>query len=481
MRMRIVVLAVLAFSVAGTVAAEPAPWSQFRGPGGSGVAENENPPVELGPDKNVRWKVPVPSGLSSPIIVGNQLIITAFDDEKLYTIAYDRADGSEIWRAHAPAETIEPYHPTEGSPAASTSATDGERIVSYFGSCGIFCYDLEGNELWKYSLPPAATLAGFGTGVSPILADGMVVLLRDESQEPKILALDLVTGDVEWETKRSSTSSFGTPAVWDTPAGIQIAAPGFGRMIGYDLQTGDEKWFVDGMPSACCASPVTADGALFFAGWSPGDPADNSFKMPTYDELLAQNGADANGDGVFSKAESQATSFKNFFDNNDQNKDGLITRREWESMLQFIAMSRNSAFALEPGGSGDVTQSHVRWKQSKGLPYVSSAIVYRGQYVMVKDGGIVTAYDVQSGDEIFQKRAIASGSYYSSPVAADGRIYFTSLADGTITVLSAGATKPEVLAKNPPLGERVSATPAIADDTLYVRTAGYLYAFAERE
>ena len=118
------------------------------------------------------------------------------------------------------------------------------------------------------------------------------------------------------------------------------------------------------------------------------------------------------------------------------------------------------------------------WKQTKGLPYVPSAILYRGQFLMVKDGGIVTAYDAKTGDEIYQKRAVAEGNYYASPVAADGHIYFTSLADGAITVLAAGESKPKVVAENPPLGERVAATPAIADNTLYVRTAGHLYAFA---
>jgi outer membrane protein assembly factor BamB len=96
---------------------------------------------------------------------------------------------------------------------------------------------------------------------------------------------------------------------------------------------------------------------------------------------------------------------------------------------------------------------------------------------MVKDGGIVTALDAQSGKEQYMKRAIASGSYYASPVAAGGHIYFTSLADGAITVLKAGVKEPEVVAENPPLGERVAATPAIADNRLYVRTEKNLYAF----
>ncbi len=453
-------------------------WPQFRGPGGTGVAEEQNPPVEIGPETNVTWKVAAPGGLSSPIVVGDLLVLTAFDDGKLLTIAYRRSDGGEAWRAEAPYEKLEPFHPTEGSPAASTPATDGERIVSYFGSCGLFCYDTAGNELWKHELPPAATLADFGTGVSPILADGAVILLRDETKDSKIIALDVATGDVQWEQPRESKSGFGTPAVWDTPDGKQVVAAGFGQMIGYDLAAGDKRWFVAGMPSACCTTPVASDGNLLFAGWSPGDPQDKDFQMPTFDQLLSQGNADADGDGALSKAEAQTTMFKDFFDNNDPNKDGKIVREEWDQMLAFIAESRNSAFAVRPGGRGDVTESHVIWKATRGLPYVPSAIAYRGQYVMVKDGGIVTAYDAATGEELYQKRLVAPGSYYASPVAANGHIYFASLADGAVTVIEGGSRPAKVVAKNPPLGERVSATPAIADDTLYVRTAGHVYAFA---
>jgi outer membrane protein assembly factor BamB len=251
-------------------------------------------------------------------------------------------------------------------------------------------------------------------------------------------------------------------------------------MIGYDLRSGKEAWYVEGMPSGCCTTPVTADGELFFAGWSPGDPSEKSeFQMPSYDEFLKQ--ADANGDGTLSKEEGANTSIKDFFDSLDANKDGNYTREESKALDEFMTASRNSAFALKPGGTGDITATHVRWKSTKGLPYVPSAIVYRGQYVMVKDGGIVTAYDVATGKEVYFKRALATGSYYASPVAANGNIYFASLDDGIITVLKAGAATPTVVAQNPPMGERIAATPAIADDTMYVRTAGHMYAFANQE
>ena len=392
---------------------------------------------------------------------------------------YNRADGKELWRAHAPAKQIEAYHKTEGSPAASTPATDGRRIVSYFGSCGLFCYDLAGKELWRFEMPTVQTAYDFGTGVSPLVVDGTVVLLRDQKTDPKLIAVDLASGSLKWETRRlGPNSSFCTPTIWDTPDGKQIVTPGYGRMIGYDLHSGQEKWSVQGMPATCCASPVVMEGLLLFAGWSPGDAADD-FKMPAFDDLLKQG--DADHDGSISRKESVKTFLNGFFDNNDTNHDGKLTREEWNASMKFISQGKNTAFALIPGGTGDVTATHMLWKQTRGLPYVPSPIAYRGQLVMVKDGGFVTAYDAKTGKGIcVQKRGVVSGRYYASPVAANGHIYFTSLNDGAITVLKAGTTSPEVVATNPPLGERTAATPAIADDTLYIRTQGHLYAFAAK-
>src|SRR5262245_47024832 len=175
-------------------------WPQFRAPNGSGVAEGQKPPVEFGPDKNVKWKVKAPPGLSSPIVAGDKLVITAYEDGKLFTVAYDRASGKEAWRAEAPAIQIERYHKPESSPASSTPATDGRRIVSYFGSCGLFCYDLSGKELWKYPLRTAVMKQNFGTGVSPIIVDGLVILVRDVTGDSKIMAVDLATGKRAWDT-----------------------------------------------------------------------------------------------------------------------------------------------------------------------------------------------------------------------------------------------------------------------------------------
>src|SRR5213592_3923318 len=131
MKLLIALVSVGVFTTVGLGADKPLAWPRFRGPNGSGVADDQKPPVEFGPDKNVKWKMPVPSGLSSPIVAGDKLVITAFTDGKLYTIAYNRADGTEAWRAQAPAQKIEAFHKTESGPASSTPATDGKRVVSY--------------------------------------------------------------------------------------------------------------------------------------------------------------------------------------------------------------------------------------------------------------------------------------------------------------------------------------------------------------
>src|SRR5436309_15119106 len=115
-------------------------------------------------------------------------------------------------------------------------------------------------------MPTVASPGDLGSGASPIFVDGTVILVRDEKKDSKILALDAATGSRKWEQKRLSPASYCTPIVWDTKAGRQIVAAGHAQMIGYDLKSGAEKWFLKGMPSACCASPITANVTLLFAG-----------------------------------------------------------------------------------------------------------------------------------------------------------------------------------------------------------------------
>src|SRR5882724_6189908 len=175
-------------------------WPAFRGPNSSGVSTEARPPVEIGPTNSVLWKIPVPWSPSSPCISGDQIFLTTFVENELQTRCYQRGDGKLAWSRVLKPDKLEMYHRTESSPATSTPTTDGERVVSYFGSFGLICYDRKGNELWRHELPVALSLGGYGTATSPLIAGNLVVVSRDRDERSSLLAVDLRTGKKVWET-----------------------------------------------------------------------------------------------------------------------------------------------------------------------------------------------------------------------------------------------------------------------------------------
>ena len=474
----LVALGVIAAS--GRSADKPLAWPQFRGPAGSGVADAQKPPVEFGPDKNVKWKVPVPSGLSSPIVAGDKLVITAFDDGKLFTIAYNRADGKEAWRSRSPRERDRAVLQGGGQPRR-VHAGDGwraDRIVLRLVRPFLLRPGREGTletrDAARYPFPATSAAASrrscggrrrFGPRRDARLEDHRarrgqrIVEMGEEAAIPRVV----------WHTGRVGH------------AGWQASGGRGARSIDR-VRPQDRRREVVGR-SACRPDAARRrsrrTAPLTLPVGRRAARRTRSFKLPSFENLLKM--ADATNDGSLSREKAEKTFVKDMFSSFDANKDGKISKEEWDAVAKFMAEGKNSAFAVKAGGVGDVTTSHVLWKKTKGLPYVASAIVYRGQVVMVKDGGLVTAYDAATGKDIYvQERIAAPGRYYASPVAANGNIYLTALDDGTVTVLKAGSERPTLVVKNPKLGERVAATPAIADDTLYFRTDKHLIAFAEK-
>ncbi len=471
--MKTLVSAVLFFTSLPVFAGD-AQWPRFRGPAGAGVADGEKPPVEFGPEKNVLWQAPTPSGPSSPCIWGGRIFLTAFDAGKLWTLCLDRTTGRELWRRDARAEKIEAFMVKQGSPAAATPATDGVRVIVYFGSCGLIAYDFAGAELWRHALPCAETNNDFGSGTSPILVDGLVILVRDLKADSAVFALDAVTGKPVWKTERSGMfTGYSTPVIWEHDGRKELIAPGGLAMKGYDLHTGTERWLIRELAAVNCASPVVGDNLLYFAGWSP---AGEDAPMPAFADLLK---ADTDADGKVSRAEAQETFLKDFFSAQDTDKDGLLTQAEWDAQISYLKRGKNRLIAVKPGGSGDITATHVAWEKSKGLPYVPSPLLYRGALFMIKDGGLASCFDAATGTAHYElQRLDLPGSFYASPVAANGHIYLVNL-DGKAGTLAAGP-KPEVRWRTD-FQERIAATPALADDTLYVRTETKLFAFKERK
>lgn len=425
-------------------------------------------------EKHLLWKTELPSGASSPVVAGDRIFLTGFAAGKLVTLAVHRSDGSVAWKHEVTPEALEAYFQKLGTPAASSCTTDGTRVVSYFGSHGLLCFDLEGKVLWENKLPMMQTKDGFGTGSSPILHDGLVYLLRDEDGPGNgLYAFDVLTGKEVWKQARKDFRvSFGSPVVWDGA----LVVIGDTRAKGYDLKTGADRWVVRGLAAYPCTSPtVGGDGNLYVATWSPGTTAE---PMPTFDMLL--KGLDKDGDGKISFAETEGSGLRDFFAVQDKNKNGFIEREEWEGGLNFMKRGKNVVLALKPGGSGDITETHVLWSNEKGAPYVASPLYYKGRLFIVKDGGLATLYEAPSGNLLYDKQRLGTaGDYYASPVLAGNRIYCAATSGVLLELDPEAVDAPKVLSKID-LGEQLSASPAFVENKVYIRTKEHLWAFGAK-
>jgi outer membrane protein assembly factor BamB len=198
--------------------------------------------------------------------------------------------------------------------------------------------------------------------------------------------------------------------------------------------------------------------------------------LPAWEKFLAEH--DKNKDGVIPLAEFDENT-REYYRGYDASRDGKIDRSDWDLILADLAKSENVMVAVKPGGRGNISQTHVAWKATRGLPYISSPLYYDGRVYLFKNGGMMSSFDAKTGQPYYlQERLGAEGYYYSSPVAADGRIYIASQA-GKVTVVKAGGDKPEIL-HQADFGEHIYASPALVGDKLYLRTRSQLYAFGSQ-
>ena len=448
-------------------------WPQFRGPNSSGVAEKEKPPVQFGAETNLLWKTEAPSGLSCPCITGNRIFLTGFEKGKLFALCFDRRDGKELWRKEAPPGKIQEVHKVS-SPAVATPATDGRLVYVYYVPFGLVAYDFQGREQWRKAVPSGYVMNGSGT--SPAIAGDTVVLNCDQDEGGSfLLAVEARTGNLRWQTPRAGSmcSSYTTPIAWKHGGREEVVVSGSMRVAGYDLRDGQERWTARVLTSVSVApTPVIGDEHLYVM--SRGVPPT---AMGTFASFFGKS--DKNGDGKISPDEMPAEfGGAGVFRTMDRDKDGFITEKDWSSMTNFFAKGDSGLFAIRQPGDGDVTGTHVAWKQTKGVAGISSPLFYQGRVYAVQDGGRLTCWNAKTGQVLYeQERLGAEGEYYASPIAANGHIYLTS-ARGTVTTVRAGDAL-EVKARNE-LGEPVMSTPAIADNKFYVRSAKHLWAFGRK-
>ena len=466
--------ALILITILTTVAAA-SDWPQFRGPNCSGLPAKDAPlPADIGPAKNVLWKTALPPGHSSPIVVGERIYLTGVRQKRLVTIALERKSGKVLWEVEAAAKSLEKVHKI-GSHAQSTPVADEERVISFFGSSGLFCYDRAGKQLWHRPFGPFQN--DFGAASSPVLAGDWIILCQDHDQKSFLMALDKRTGDTIWKTDRSDfLRGFCTPVIWDSAGQKQVVVAGTLRVAGYDLKTGKEIWTAWGISRTICATPVVGDdGWLYLSGWAAGGDPGASIDVEPFDDVIKLR--DKNGNGKLERAELANHPFQERFTQVDTDGDGSITRAEYERFRELFQKGRNAVIAVRPGGKGDVTETHVTWKNTKQVPFCASPLYHDGLVYTVKTGGLFSCLDGKIGKALKVGRLPDNGNYYSSPVAGDGKIYVLS-ERGTAAVIRAG--RDWQVQSTSEFDENVYGTPAIADGRIYVRTSGNLYCFGQK-
>lgn len=266
-------------------------WHQWRGPEANGVSRTATPPIEWNEGKNLCWKVAVDgNGRSTPIIWEDQVfLLTAIDTgivdpslprpedqpERVFGIKYpnttyrfvvlclDRATGRERWRRTATERVLHEGHHGDNSFASASPTTDGERLYCWFGSAGLFCYDLDGDKLWERDLGRAYMEASLGEGCSPVVHDGKLVIVRDQQRQSYIEVMDAKSGETDWKADRDEPNAWATPRVIEYDGRTQVITAASNMVRSYDLHTGEIIWQCNGLTGNVIPSPVIEDDLVY--------------------------------------------------------------------------------------------------------------------------------------------------------------------------------------------------------------------------
>jgi len=478
---------------------EKVQWNQFRGPNGQGAAPADHIPVHFSPEANVLWRTAVPPGHSSPVLWGSRVFLTASEPahpKELITLAFDRQEGKVLWRQAVQAETSGRFHPLNNA-ASSTPAVDDKHVYVYFGTYGLLCYDHAGSEVWQRKI--ATPTSKYGVATSPILYQDKVILVLDgDGGSSRLLAVQRDTGQTAWEQPRSLfRAGWSTPMIFRHGEVDELVVLGSKRLTAYDPATGAEIWWAGGFPEETVGIPATGAGLLFASAAALGGRGDDALDAAaTWKTTVAA--FDRNHDNQIQRDEMtegfafiqrpelprdnpgyglpirDMDSLLRIF---DHDKNGIISEGEWmETMAGFAALSHPTLVALRPGATKEARPSHVAWEIQQGIPETPSLLSCRDRLYLLRDGGLLTCLEAATGQELFRERIGASGQYTASPIVAGDKLIVASV-PGVVTVIQVG-DKLNVLARND-FREPIFATPAVAENKLYLRTTGHLYALGE--
>ncbi|MEJ7606253.1 MAG: PQQ-binding-like beta-propeller repeat protein [Bryobacteraceae bacterium] len=427
-------------------------WPQFRGAQAAGVADGMPIPTswDVKSGKNVLWKTLIPGlAFSSPVVWGDKVFVTTAisEDPKDFRVGlygdvnpstdlaphrwkilcFDKKSGKILWEQTAHTGTPKSRRHTKNTQASPTPVTDGKHLVAWFGSEGLYVWDLSGKLLWKKDFGVLNSGWFFdpdyewGVAASPIIHKGMAILQCDVQKDSFIASWDLRTGKEVWRTKRDEIPSWGTPNIYEGngPDGKprhELVTNATKAIRAYDPDTGKELWKITGKDFN---SETTASAPVFFE-----------------DLILISNGYPP----------------------------------------------AYPIFAIKAGATGDIslkdgqeTNDSIVWSKKRGGTRIPTPLVYRGILYTLGENGILSAWNPRTGERHYQGRVSskAGTAHSASPVAANGNIYLPT-EDGAVYVVRAGP-KYDLVSTNE-MGEWMMATPAISDGILLIRTATHLFA-----
>jgi outer membrane protein assembly factor BamB len=267
-------------------------WPQWRGPLASGVSPDGDPPLEWSETKNVKWKTPIPGdGSSTPVVWGDRIYVLSAeetdrkaeqrpmpnDDAKtlppdvyyrFLVLCLDRETGKILWQQTACEEVPQEGRHQSHSYAGSSAIVDGRRVYAFFGSRGVFCYDLDGKRLWQRDFGQMRTRYGWGEAATPALAGDLLIVPWDQEDESYVVALDAASGEPRWRQDRDEPTGWATPLVVEHGGRTQVVLNGTNRSRSYDAKTGELIWECGGQTVNAIPSPVRhGDRVICMSGY----------------------------------------------------------------------------------------------------------------------------------------------------------------------------------------------------------------------
>jgi len=425
--------ACVCLSAAGS--AQDSNWPQWRGPQGDGTTTASGVVTEFAANKNVKWRIDLPeAGNSTPIVWGDRVFVTQplSDSKQRALMCLDRETGGELWVRGVEYTTTETTHNTNPYCSASP-VTDGERVIAWFGSAGLVCWDFAGTELWRRDLGQQEHMWGYGS--SPIMHDGLCILNFGPGNRETLIAVDVATGETRWEVNsiddaaerelsgpendgnandfksdeaRNSRlrGSWNTPLIIDVDGRSELIAVLPRRVTAFDPATGKELWTCGGGAPLAYASPMESDGVIVALGGYGG-----------------------------------------------------------------------ATLAVKAGGSGNVTDSRRIWHHPKGDGWLGTGVADDGAVYVCNMNGVLSCTDVQSGEELWKARVDGGGTWSSITQTADG-LMFLLTKSGSITVFRPSRESFQAVSVNQ-LQEKSNASVVIAGSDIFVRTDVALWAFGQ--